>query len=375
MSALPANVDPGNTITYTIGGSNVGTQVAHGVTVASVSLTGVLVYDALPTDPTTGLPLALSGSPSGSPAGGTVLYLPAASTMTGSPATWAWRTSAGVGDIAVAYITNGNLAVGQFYSFAYDLVVPSTMHAGLINDSGAAAYVDNNPGTPDPTIVLTNNTQINVNVLAGVLVGPVGQPGAGTAPNYNDDVQSVPLAHANTTVSFTNTVRNNGNAVDELNITLDAGSTMPAGWSVLFFRSDGVTPLIDSGSDGIPDVGPLNPGATRDFIVRVIIPGGALAGGPYNAVVRATSANNPARFNLTTDRITQVLPAAVDIGNYDGVPGTNNNPVNHNANPGTGVDFALDVINTGGSSDNYSLTSTVPGGWTVTFYNDVNGNP
>jgi uncharacterized repeat protein (TIGR01451 family) len=248
------------------------------------------------------------------------------------------------------------------------------MHAGLINDSGAAAYVDNNPGTPDPTIVLTNNTQINVNVLAGVLVGPVGQPGAGTAPNYNDDVQSVPLAHANTTVSFTNTVRNNGNAVDELNITLDAGSTMPAGWSVLFFRSDGVTPLIDSGSDGIPDVGPLNPGATRDFIVRVIIPGGALAGGPYNAVVRATSANNPARFNLTTDRITQVLPAAVDIGNYDGVPGTNNNPVNHNANPGTGVDFALDVINTGGSSDNYSLTSTVPGGWTVTFYNDVNGN-
>ena len=374
MSGLPANVDPGNTITYTIGGSNVGTQVAHGVAVASVGLTGVLVYDALPTDPTTGLPLALSGSPSGSPAGGTILYLPAGSTMTGSPETWAWRTIAGVGDIAVAYITNGNLAVGQFYSSAYDLVVPSTMHAGIINNGGAAAYVDNNPGTPDPTIVATNNTQINVNVLASVLVGPVGQPGAGTPPNYNDDVQSVPLAYANTTVSFTNTVRNNGNAVDELNIALDAGSTVPPGWSVLFFRSDGVTPLTDTGIDGIPDVGPLNPGATRDFIVRVIIPGGAGAGGPYDAIVRTVSANNPARFNLTTDRITQVLPAAVDIGNYDGVPGTNNNPVNHDTNPGTNVDFALDVINTGGSSDNYSLTSTVPGGWTVTFYDDVNGN-
>jgi uncharacterized repeat protein (TIGR01451 family) len=374
MSGLPANVDPGNVITYAIGGSNVGTQAAHGVAVASVGLTGVLMYDVLPTDPTSGAPLALSGAPSGSPAGGTVLYLSAGSPTIGSPETWAWGTAAGAGDIAVAYVTNGDLAVGQFYSFTYDLVVPATMRSGIINNSGAVVYVDNNPGTSDPTIVTTNNTQINVNVIASVLVGPVGQPDAGTPPNYNDDVQSVPLAYANTSVSFTNTVRNDGNAVDELNITLDGASTIPPGWSVLFFQSDGVTPLTDTGVDGIPDVGPLNPGATRDFIVRVIIPAGAGAGGPYDAVVRATSTNAPAESNVTTDRITQVMPAAVDIGNYDGVPGTNNSPVNINTNPGTNVDFALDVINTGGSSDSYSLSSTVPGGWTVTFYNDANGN-
>jgi uncharacterized repeat protein (TIGR01451 family) len=374
MSALPANVDPGGVITYSINGSNVGTQTANGVTVPSVGLTGVLVYDVLPTDPTTGLPLGLSGSPSGAPAGGTVLYLPAGSPMAGSPETWAWSVVANAGDIAVAYVTNGGLAVGQFYNFAYDLVVPSTMRSGIINNSGAAAYVDNNPGTPNPTIVTTNNTQINVNVLASVLVGPAGTPAAGTPPNYNDDVQSIPVAYANTTVSFTSTVRNDGNAVDEPNITLDGASTIPAPWSVLFFRSDGVTPLTDTGTDGIPDVGPLNPGATRDFIVRIIIPGGASAGGPYDAVVRATSANDPAEFNLTTDRITQVLGAAVDIGNYDGVAGTNNTPVNVNGNPAANVDFALDVINTGGSSDNYSLTAAVPGGWTATFYYDTNAN-
>ncbi len=374
MSGLPANVNPGDVITYAISGSNVGTQAAHGVTVASVGLTGVFMYDALPTDPTTGLPLALSGAPSGSPAGGTVLYLPAGSVMVGSPETWAWQAIAGAGDLAVAYVTNGDLAIGQFYNFTYDLVVPSTMRAGIINNSGAVAYVDNNPGTPNPTIVTTNNTQITVNAIADVLVGPSGQPAAGTPPNYNDDVQAVPLAYANTTVSFTNTVRNDGNAADAINIALDAASTVPGGWSVLFFRSDGVTPLTDTGTDGIPDVGSLNPGATRDFIVRVIIPGGASAGGPYDAVVRANSTNTPAEFNLTTDRITQVQSAAVDIGNFDGAPGTNNVPVNINANPGTNVDFALDVINTAGSSDNYSLTSNVPGGWTVTFYNDVNGN-
>jgi uncharacterized repeat protein (TIGR01451 family) len=374
MLGVPANVNPGNVITYTISGSNVGTQAAHGVTVASVGLTGVFIYDVLPTDPTTGLPLALSGAPSGAPAGGTVLYLAAGSPMIGSPETWAWSAVANAGDIAVAYIMNGDLVIGQFYNLTYDLVVPAAMRAGVINNNGAVAYVDNNPGTPDPTIVPTNNTQINVNVVADVLVGPAGQPAAGTPPNYNDDVQAVPLAYANTTVSFTNTVRNDGNAMDELNITLDGASTIPPGWSVLFFRSDGVTPLTDTGSDGIPDVGPLNPGATRDFIVRVIIPGNAGAGGPYDAVIRASSANTPAEFNLTTDRITQVLPSAVDIGNYDGVAGTNNNPVNINANPNTNVDFALDVINTGGSSDNFSLSSTVPGGWTATFYNDLNGN-
>jgi uncharacterized repeat protein (TIGR01451 family) len=374
MLGVPANVNPGSVITYTVSGSNVGTQAAHGVTVASVGLTGVFIYDVLPTDPTTGLPLALSGAPSGAPAGGTVLYLPAGSAMVGSPETWAWSVVANAGDIAVAYIMNGDLVIGQFYNLTYDLVVPATMRAGVINNSGAAAYVDNNPGTPNPTIVATNNTQINVNVVANVLVGPAGQPAAGTPPNYNDDVQSVPLAYANTTVSFTNTVRNDGNTVDELNITLDGASTIPPGWSVLFFRSDGVTPLTDTGSDGIPDVGPLNPGATRDLIVRVIIPGNAGAGGPYDAVIRASSAATPAEFNLTTDRITQVMPSAVDIGNYDGVAGTNNNPVNINANPNTNVDFALDVINTGGSSDNFSLSSTVPGGWTATFYNDLNGN-
>jgi uncharacterized repeat protein (TIGR01451 family) len=374
MSGVPANVDPGNVITYTIGGSNVGTQAANGVTVPSVGLTGVFIYDVLPTDPTTGQPLALSGAPSGGPAGGTVLYLPTGSPTVGSPETWAWSVVAGAGDIAVAYITSGGLAVGQFYSFIYDLVVPATMRAGIINNSGAVAYVDNNPGTPDPTIVPTNNTQINVNTMAAVLVGPSGNPGAGTPPNYNDDSQAVPLAYANTTVSFTNTVRNDGNALDEINITLDGASTIPPGWSVLFYRSDGVTPLTDTGTDGIPDVGQLNPGQSRDFVVRIVIPGSAGAGGPYDAVVRATSANDPAEFNLTTDRITQVVSAAVDIGNYDGVPGTNNASVNHNANPGVNVDFALDVINTSGSSDNYSLSATAPGGWTVTFYLDANGN-
>ncbi|MBN1164650.1 MAG: hypothetical protein JXB45_08730, partial [Candidatus Krumholzibacteriota bacterium] len=374
MTGLPANIDPGNNATYTISGSNVGNDDAHGVTVASVGFTGVLIYDVLPVNPSSGNPLALAGAPVGAPVGGTEVYLPTGSPTAGSPETWAWALAPAAGDIAVGYIINGDLIIGQNYNLTYDLVVPVGMPAGIINNDGAVAYVDNNPGTPDPTIVTTNNTAINVNVLADLLVGPNGAPGAGTPPLFNDDLQAVALAYANTSVDFINTVRNDGNAPDEINIQLDAASTFPPGYTIQFFRMDAVTPLSDSGGDGIVDVGTVNPGATADFIVRVMIPGSAVAGGPYNAVVNAVSANNPAVFNQTNDEITVVSPAAVDIGNYDGVPGTNNVPVNQNADPGDVVDFPLDVINTGGSGDNYNLTANAPAGWTVTFYMDSNGN-
>jgi uncharacterized repeat protein (TIGR01451 family) len=134
---------------------------------------------------------------------------------------------------------------------------------------------------------------------------------------------------------------------------------------------DGAT-LLGTGVDGIPDVGLVNPGATADFITRVQIPADATAGGTYQAIVQATSVNNGAVWNLTTDEITAVNPASVDIGNYDGAPGTNNALVNLNTDPGLNVDFPLDVINTGGSNDTYTLSSIFPAGWSVTFYNDAN---
>ena len=375
MTGLPASLNPGDIATYTITGQNVGNDIANGVTVTNVGLTGVLVFDILPTDPSTGLPLALSGAPAGAPAGGTVLYLPAGSPTVGSPETWLWSAAAAAGDIAVAYVSSGGLAIGQNYNFTYDVIVPLTMPAGIINNSGDVAYVDNNAGTVDPTIVPTNNTQIDVNILAEVLVGPNGVPAAGTPPLYDDDSQAVANAYANETVDFINTVRNDGNSADVINIVLDGGaSTFPAGYGIQFFRIDGVTPLNDTNADGTPDVGNINPGVSQDFIVRVTVPGNAVAGGPYLAVINALSANVPAETNVTTDEITLINPALVDIGNYDGLVGTDNNPVNIDTDPGLSVDFALDVINSGGSSDNFDLSATIPAGWTATYYFDANGN-
>jgi len=249
------------------------------------------------------------------------------------------------------------------------------MTPGVLNNTASLSYIDNNGTTPDPTIVTSNNAPVTVGTLATVLIGPVGNPQAGTPPNYDDDFQSVATAYANTSVNFTNTIRNDGNTSDVINVALDGTSTVPGSWTVLFYRADGVTPLVDTNFDGSPDVGPLAPGATVDIVVRLVIPGSQTGGGPFDAVVRAVSSNTPAENNLTTDRVTAVLPAGVDIGNRDGVSGTTNNtPVNQNANPGTSVDFALDVVNAGGSSDSFTLSSLGPAGWTVVLYNDANDN-
>ena len=375
LAGAPAFVIEGDQITYTFSGTNTGTNTANGVTVASVGRTGVLMYDVIPINPASGNPLPIFGVPTGFPAGGTVLYLPSGSSTAGSPETWSWSLAAGAGDIAVAYITNGGVVSGQSYGFSYQVTVPVGMTPGVLNNTAALAYVDNNIATPNPTIVVSNNAPVTVGVLASVLIGPAGNPGAGTPPNYNDDVQSVATAYANTTVSFTNTIRNDGNSSDAINVLLDGASTIPGSWTVIFYRSDGVTPLSDSDFDGIPDVGLLAPGATIDVVVHLLIPGSQGPGGPFDAVIRAQSANTPAETNLTTDRVNQVLPASVDIGNYDGVAGTTNNAlVNQNTNPGTFVDFALDVINAGGANDNFTLSSSIPAGWTATFYVDANAN-
>ena len=375
LAGAPALVYDGDQITYTFTGSNSGTNSANGVTVASVALTGVLMYDIIPLNPASGNPLAIFGTPTGSPAGGTVLYLPTGSSTAGSPETWAWGLVPAAGDIAVAYIANGAIAAGQSYSFQYQVTVPVGMTPGVLNNTAALAYVDNSVVTPDPTIVTSNNAPVTVGTLATVLIGPVGNPGAGTGPGFDDDVQTIATAYANTSVTFVNTIRNDGNAADVVNVLLDGASNIPGTWSVLFYRADGVTPLADSNFDGTPDVGSLAPGATADIVVRLVIPGSQGAGGPFNAVILARSSNDPLADNLTTDSITSVLPASVDIGNYDGAPGTTNNVArNLNANPGASVNFALDVINNGGSNDNFTLSSVLPGGWTVTYHIDANGN-
>src|SRR5690349_11406558 len=71
--------------------------------------------------------------------------------------------------------------------------------------------------------------------------------------------QTVASALQGSTVAFTNVLTNTGNASDVFDVIVNPG-TFPAGTSYALFRSDGVTPLTDSNSNGIPDTGPLAAG-------------------------------------------------------------------------------------------------------------------
>ena len=361
LAAAPAVVFEGNQVTYTLSGTNTGNNNANGVTVGSVGLTGVLLWDIIPVDPATSNPLAISGAPFGTPAGGTVLYLPAGESTAGDPETWNWSLVSGPGDLAVGYVTNGAIVPGQSYNFVYQATIPIGMPSGALGNTAAVTFIDNTVATPDPTTIVSNNALVTVGGLADVVIGPANDAGAGTPPGYNDDLQTVANADAGTTVDFINTVRNDGNSADQINILVDPASTVPATWGVLLLQSDGVTPLADTGFDGIPDVGPVAPGDSVDVIVRLVIPGNQAAGGPFDAVIRAQSTIDPNEFNLTTDRVLNVTPVSVDIGNYLAGPGVDNNPLNLPANPATSVDFPLDVVNTGDGT--FTLARARAGGF------------
>lgn len=72
-------------------------------------------------------------------------------------------------------------------------------------------------------------------------------------------------------LKFTNYVWNIGNTTDRFNLTL-TNSTFPAGSQIELYRADGVTPLLDSNADGIPDTGLLAANTNLPVVVKVRFP-------------------------------------------------------------------------------------------------------
>ena len=199
--------------------------------------------------------------------------------------------------------------------------------------------------------------------------------------------QTVASALQGSTVSFTNVLTNTGNASDVFDVIVNPG-TFPAGTTYSLFKSDGVTPLTDSNSNGIPDTGPLAAGASYNVILKVTLAANG-TGGAYNVTKTARSANNPAQTATATDVLTTIVANSVDITNTSplpGAPGAGTGPepgaiVTLATNPGATVRFTTYVNNTSTQADNYDLQAstdnsfgslTLPAGWTATFRDGSN---
>jgi trimeric autotransporter adhesin len=284
-----------------------------------------------------------------------------------------------------ATITSVAPGVSGTISFQVNIATP--LAPQVLNNFASFSYNDNN-GTGSTINGLTNTVPFTVKQSAAVTIKDTGTTGTGDSDNTANDTQDVAAAVQGGTVTFTNIITNNGNGSDIFNVVVTSNS-FPAGTTFSIFKSDGVTPLVDTNSDGIPDSGPLNAGATYNVIVKATLPANS-TGGPFTALITATSTAvgvvNAGVSDTVTEKLDAITANSVDLTNNaptgTGVPGKGAGPeasaqVTNTVNPGSTTTLALYVNNTSTVSDSFDLVAssnttfgsgnTVPAGWTVTF--------
>jgi uncharacterized repeat protein (TIGR01451 family) len=371
-SASPTGpVAPGGTITYTISGANAGGDYAYGVpvTVDGTPRYGILIEDIIPT----GLTVTQVSGSAGAGSVRFIYYDGTAWTTLGTTSPVTGLNILGDGNKKVGMLIEGTGAffpVGAGYTFSFQATVPASAPAGASYPNSATVKfdADNDGDANDSGETLTTNT--TTNTVAAAYQPVVGYPGTVTQGNETQDIAS---AYSGSAVTFTNVVRNDGNAPDSFNLTLQ-NSTFPTGTTCQILAADGVTPI--SGP-----IGPIAPGATQTVYVKCQLPAGYRenpADGmttTYQVELKATSVNDPSKSDITTDRLVDILPGySVDLAQH-GSAGDNNagndNPPAQSANPGQVVYFPIDVYNAGQNADVYNLTASLPTGWTVVFYPDA----
>lgn len=254
-------------------------------------------------------------------------------------------------------------------TLTFSVNINSGLAPGVLNNTATIGY---NDGSALVGPFNTNTATFTVRQSAALTIS------AGT---------TVAAATQGATVSFTSLVTNTGNGSDVFNIAL-SGSTFPTGTTFSLLKSDGVTPLMDSNTDGIPDSGPIAAAASVNVVIHAVLPP-ASVGGPYTVVVTATStvagAINAGANASATDTLTTITASLVDLTINAPVGGSSPLGVgagpegaavsSNTTAPGFSTTFLLYANNTAGSADSYNVlassTTTLPGilpsGWSVQF--------
>ncbi|MEO7886910.1 MAG: hypothetical protein ABI893_02665 [Polaromonas sp.] len=351
-SASVSSGPAGTAITYTLTYTNTGNSTATAVAVTDVLPAGLTYTPASARWSVTGATaLSDSGGSSGS----------APNTLTSS-------YTVGTKTLLV---TLNQVTAGQSGTISFGVTVAGGTAPGVLNNTATTSY-NNGAATvtgSSNTVPFTVLQAANVTMTGSTVAGPAA-PGS--------------------TVSFTNIVTNTGNGSDTFNITLSAGN-FPSGTTFQLFKSDGVTPLVDTNSDGTVDTGPLAAGAIYNVILKATLPPNATgAGAPFIIAKTATSVFDPTKTASANDQLTAVSAAAVDATNNlptaVGVPGVGvfangeaAAQVTNTLNPGAATTFTIVANNTGPSPDSYNLGAstvstfasvTLPAGWTVSFRAD-----
>src|SRR5439155_260209 len=257
--------------------------------------------------------------------------------------TLVWQTSvAGPVGTAPAY-ANGFLYGTCWFCPLYTIDTADGSIAdqdSLVSSSGSTSF----PAVSDGWVWLEDND--------GNIFGFLGQLPVGVLLKPSSQAQdSVP----DNTVTYSVNVKNVGiSGPDTFDATITAGAH---GWAVGLYESDGVTPLPDTDSDGIPDTGSLATGASADVVIKVTVPVTVSPGDTELSKVTFTSSNDLSRFKVEKLTTTVPLPG-VSIGPRAYFP----------LQPGDTAAAPMDVRNKGGLPDTIELAPTSGHGWTVTIY-------
>jgi len=419
-SATPTGeVAPGDTIAYTIEGSNVGGSDACAIeNVANLDgqdLDGIMIYDDIPAGTT-----YVVGSASGTAGAGDVTIIYFLDTNDDGTVDLVTDQESDISDpaqvVSIGMLIEDPNSPNYDHTTddpffpqgaQYELTFSVTADDGLTPDdtieNSATVNFDGNcdgDGDDDGEEVTSNTTTNGVAPTYEVYNGPQDDPDSdgngftntytdptGKTWNYDettdttdprdDDAETITdEVYGGDTVYFPFTLQNNGNTDDTFDLSLNIvdpdtnDDADPTTWSCQIVASDGTTPI--SGP-----VGPVPAGGTFDYVVKCSIPADYVEDGSEDAAhieVTATSEGDPTQSNKVTGIVEDVLPGyAVDAaqpGNSNDGDENNDDPPAQSTDPGTSVEVPFEVTNTGHNPDTYDITSELPDGWTGTVYPD-----
>ncbi len=282
-------------------------------------------------------------------------------------------------------------------------------------------------------------------VLYSVLqVASVAANGSATLATLTaNDPETIAGASPGQTITYNNYIWNRGNAADSFDVIIRDGTsgaaypgnslplngstcipgsatvdacTFPTGTTFQILASNGMTTLLDSNGNGIPDTGTIplptagacpapyiidstNTYCGYQIVITATLPVGASATAvPSQITLEARSKFNSSVVDTANDVLSAITANTVDVTNNaavggGGVLGTGpdnamiqvTNTLTPNSASSTTTTFTVYVNNTGATAAIYNLSSsyiavpggvgltTPPAGWTVTFYDSGNG--
>ena len=181
---------------------------------------------------------------------------------------------------------------------------------------------------------------------------------------------------------FFYTVTNQGNIMDTISLTLQQDGDDDIDLeNIRIYLDENGNGALDPGEPRVTEL-ELGAGEAASLIVVGTVPEEAASGAVANLNLEGVSVGAP---DLTdTDNWARAVVgddngsgdvAGVDIGNSDGDPDTapSDDGLTVSAQPGEGVSYALELQNTGDTSDSFTLgVPDVPTGWAVQIFTDEN---